>query len=62
MADPALQSALADLARPHRVGPEGKAGLRLSERTGLAIWQIAAWREADVPTLRPALRKSLRIT
>jgi heterotetrameric sarcosine oxidase gamma subunit len=61
MADPAPQSATADLLRPHRVGPEGKAGLRLSERTGLAIWQIAAWRQADVRALRSVLRKSLRI-
>jgi heterotetrameric sarcosine oxidase gamma subunit len=61
MADPALQSAIADLVRPQRVGPEGRAGLRLSERTGLAIWQIAAWRDADVPPLRSALRKSTRI-
>jgi heterotetrameric sarcosine oxidase gamma subunit len=61
MADLARQSALADLLRPHRAGPEAKAGLRLSERTGLAIWQVAAWREIDVPALRSALRKSLRI-
>jgi heterotetrameric sarcosine oxidase gamma subunit len=61
MADPALQSALTEILRPHRAGPAGNAGLRLAERTGLAIWQIAAWREADVPALRSALRKSLRI-
>ena len=61
MADPAMQSAIADLLRADRAGPEGRAGLRLSERAGVAIWQIAAWRDADVPTLRSALRKSLRI-
>jgi heterotetrameric sarcosine oxidase gamma subunit len=62
MADPARQSAIADLVRPQRVGPEGRAGLRLSERAGVAIWQIAAWRDADVPPVRSALRKSLRVT
>jgi heterotetrameric sarcosine oxidase gamma subunit len=61
MADPAADSAIADLVRPHRLGPEGRAGLRLWERAGVAIWQIAAWRDADVPIVRSALRKSLRI-
>ena len=61
MADPAPLSALADLLRPHRVGPEGKPGLRLSERMGLAIRQIAAWRDSDVPAARSTLRRSLGI-
>ena len=61
MAEPAVQSAIADLVRPHRLGPQGRAGLRLSERAGVAIWQVAAWREADVPSVRSALRKSLRL-
>jgi len=61
MAEPAPQSAIADLVRPDRLGPDGRAGLRLWERAGVAIWQIAAWREADVPTVRSALRKSPRI-
>jgi len=61
MADLAADSAIADLIRPHRLGPEGRAGLRLSERSGVAIWQVAAWREADVPIVRSVLRKSIRI-
>jgi heterotetrameric sarcosine oxidase gamma subunit len=62
MADPATDSAVADLVRPHRLGPEGRAGLRLFERAGIAIWQVAAWRATDVPAVRSALRKSLRVT
>ena len=61
MADAGADSAIADLVRPRRLGPEGKAGVRLLERTGLAIWQVAAWRQADVPVVRSVLRKSLRI-
>jgi heterotetrameric sarcosine oxidase gamma subunit len=62
MADPAADSAIADLVRPHRLGPNGRAGIRLIERTGVAIWQVAAWREADVPAVRARLRTSLRVT
>jgi heterotetrameric sarcosine oxidase gamma subunit len=62
MADPAADSAIADLVRPHRLGPEGKAGIRLIERAGIAIWQVAAWRATGVPAVRSALRKSLRVT
>lgn len=61
MAEPAVQSAIADLVRPHRLGPEGGPRLRLWERAGVVIWQIAAWRDADVPTVRSTLRKSLRV-
>ena len=62
MADASADSAIADLVRPHRHGPKGRAGIRLIERTGIAIWQVAAWRAADVPAVRSALRKSLRLT
>jgi heterotetrameric sarcosine oxidase gamma subunit len=62
MADPVPDSAIADLVRPHRLGPESKAGIRLIERAGVAIWQVAAWRLADIPAVRSALRKSLRVT
>jgi sarcosine oxidase subunit gamma len=61
MVDLAVQSAIADLVRPHRLGPKGEPGLRLWERAGVVIWQIAAWREADVPPVRSTLRKSLRV-
>jgi heterotetrameric sarcosine oxidase gamma subunit len=61
MADPAADSAIADLIRPHRLGPKGKAGIRLIERAGVAIWQVAAWRATDVPAICSGLRKSLRV-
>jgi sarcosine oxidase subunit gamma len=61
MADPAVDSAIPDLIRPHRLGPDGRAGLRLWERARVAIWQVTAWRDADVPIVRSALRKSIRI-
>jgi sarcosine oxidase subunit gamma len=62
-AQPPRQSALADLLAPRRIGPEGAApGVRLSERPGRAIWQLAAWREAEVLPLRAALSDQLGLT
>ena len=60
---PPRQSALGDLLAPRRIGPEAAPpGVGLSERPVLAIWQISAWRAADVLPLRAALSEQLGLT
>jgi len=64
MAEPVSprQSALGDLLVPRRIGPESaRPGVTLSERRGLAIWQIAAWRTAEVDALRARLAERLEL-
>jgi sarcosine oxidase subunit gamma len=60
---PPRQSALGDLLVPRRIGPQGaRPGVSFSERPVLAIWQISAWRAADVLPLRAALSEQLGLT
>ena len=60
---PPRQSALGNLLAPRRVGAAAAApGVGLTERPARAIWQIAAWREAEVLPLRAALSKELGAT
>jgi heterotetrameric sarcosine oxidase gamma subunit len=57
---PPAESAIADLMAPRRVGPADQTpSLRLHERTGLQIWQIAAWRASGLPALRASLAERL---
>ena len=54
------QSAPGDLLAGRRIGPgSAPPGVALSERPGLAIWQVAAWRAADVAPLRERLAARL---
>jgi heterotetrameric sarcosine oxidase gamma subunit len=54
------QSAVAALLAPRRIGPQGREpSVRLSEQPPQAIWQIAAWRAADVAPLRAAVSEHL---
>jgi sarcosine oxidase subunit gamma len=65
MAEPAgiRRLALGDLLAPRRRGAEtARPGVVLGERPGLAIWQIAAWRAADVTPLRSALAERLGVS
>jgi len=60
---PPRQSALGDLLAPHRIGSgAARPGASLAERPSLAIWQISAWREADIAPLRRALAEQLDVT
>jgi heterotetrameric sarcosine oxidase gamma subunit len=60
---PPRQSALGDLLGPRRIGSgAARPGVSLAERPGLAIWQISAWREADIAALRRALAEQLGVT
>jgi sarcosine oxidase subunit gamma len=60
---PPRQSALGDLLAPRRIGPEAaRPGVSLTERPACAIWQISAWREADIAPLRGALAEQLGVT
>jgi len=60
---PPRQSALGDLLAPRRIGPEAAApGLSLAERPASALWQISAWREADIAPMRGALAEQLGVT
>ena len=57
---PQPRSAFGAALAPRRLAPEGQASaVRLHERGGLCIWQIAAWREAEVAPLRAALAERL---
>ena len=57
------QSALGDLLTARRIGPQAaRPGVSLAERPGRAIWQISAWREADLRPLRGALAERLGVT
>jgi heterotetrameric sarcosine oxidase gamma subunit len=59
---PQPRSACGAALAPRRLGPEaGEPGVRLLERAPLAIWQIAAWREAEVTPLRAALAERLDV-
>jgi len=60
---PPRQSALGDLLAPRRIGPEAvPPGVSLAKRLACAIWQISAWREADIAPLRSALAEQLGVT
>ena len=60
---PPRQSALGDLLAPRRIGPQpAPLGVTLAERPTCAIWQISAWREADIAPLRGALAERLGLT
>jgi sarcosine oxidase subunit gamma len=60
---PPRQSALGDLLVPRRIGPDAAPpGISLAERLACAIWQISAWREADIAPLRGALAEQLGLT
>jgi sarcosine oxidase subunit gamma len=65
MAEPgsplARPSALGDLLAPRRLGPELPA-VRLVERSPRVLWQIAAWRAADVASLRAIVAERLGLT
>jgi sarcosine oxidase subunit gamma len=60
---PPRESALGDLLAPRRLGADkGPPGVSLSERPALAIWQLAAWRAADVAPLRAAIAERLELS
>jgi sarcosine oxidase subunit gamma len=57
------ESALGDLLAPRRRGAEMvPPGVTLAERPAVAIWQLAAWRAADVVPLRAALAERLELS
>jgi sarcosine oxidase subunit gamma len=60
---PPRESALGDLLAPRRLGADkGPPGVTLSEQPALAIWQLAAWRAADVAPLRAAIAERLAVS
>jgi sarcosine oxidase subunit gamma len=60
---PPRESALGDLLAPRRLGADkGPPGVSLSERPAVAIWQLAAWRAADVAPLRAAIAERLAVS
>jgi sarcosine oxidase subunit gamma len=58
---PERRSAFGQALAPRRLGPD-EPRVRLHERGGLAIWQIAAWREAEAAPLGAALAERLGFT